>query len=358
MSENEPPEGPGELPDEAEWTDSLESVPPATPTPPPLRSPLTGAPPGAPRPPPPPPPPPPPQGRRTGRRAAPRRTRRATRRSFDFGGVLGSLFKVYGRMWLSIALLSAILIAPGSLALLKVKSDMLEASQRDRHAEQTVDDVIQPAVMMMGVGAFQVFMQMVLAGAITYLVVRHQQGRPVGVGEALARGLSRFFPIVGTMLLNLLVIGGMFLPAIFLGAVADSVGLAVLFIFLAIVPASMYWYSVFVCAPACAVEQLGPVASIKRSRMLCKGFRWYLLLLHLVMFLIGIAIAMVVQIPFLASQAASGYFAYSMGHQLATTVTEILVGTPLGALLLAMSYVELRSVKEGVDPEGIVGVFD
>jgi len=178
------------------------------------------------------------------------------------------------------------------------------------------------------------------------------------VGEALARGLSRFFPIVGTMLLNLLVGVGMFLPAIFLGAAADSVGLAFLFMALAFVPASMYYYSVFVCAPACAVEQLGPIASIKRSRGLCKGYRWYMFALHLVMILIGMAIAMVVQIPFLATQAGAAFGSYNMGSQLAATVAEIFVGTPLFALLLAMTYVELRSVKEGVDPEGIVGVFD
>jgi hypothetical protein len=302
--------------------------------------------------------------------AAPRRRQSRVQRTFDFGGVFSNVFKVYGRMWLSVVILSAIFIAPGSLLSVKIQSDLFGLTDRWGTEAVEAEDVEaedydpyaagrsanRSLAFFSGLQIFQMVMNMVLAGTISFVVVRHQQGRPVGVGEAVARGVKRFFPIAGTLLWVSLLLAAMIVPGVVLIAL-DATGLGVLLLFLAAIPMIMYWLSVFVAAPCCAVEKLSPVASVARSRALCIGYRGQLFGLLFVLGLVTGGINLVTQIPFLAAGASPGAGGHSLGGLLATSVVEVLVVSPLAAILYALAYVELRRVKEGVDPDGIVDVF-
>ena len=296
---------------------------------------------------------------------APRRRPARSRATFDFGGVFSNVFKVYGRMWLSIILLAVIFIAPGSLLGAKLQMDMQgiteeATSAEDWDAETTTSSLLTSMGSIMGLAVFQNIMGMVLAGSITFLVLRHQQGRPIGVGEAVRRGISRFFPIAGTMLL-VSAIGMAFLVPIFIFAALESVAGVILTFLVIIVPLILFWLSVIVVAPACAVEELGPVASIKRSRDLSKGFRGYLFGLMFVVGLIGGVAVMVVSMPFMMAQAeslAAGGPTSSASALLVQSAAEILFVSPLSSIVIALAYLELRRVKEGIDPGAIVSVFD
>src|SRR6516225_3291269 len=89
--------------------------------------------------------------------------------------------------------------------------------------------------------------------AILYVAFQSMRGRVVGIVEALRRGLSRFGAIVG---LAILVGFGIWIGLILL-----------------IVP-GMFALRWSVALPACVVEGLGPLASMKRSAQLTKGHRW------------------------------------------------------------------------------------
>ena len=301
---------------------------------------------------------------------APRSKRRSRgKATFDFGGVFSNCFKVYGRMFISIIVLSVIFIAPGSLLGAKLQLDMqqnvdaLDTAEGDEFDDEAFDDwfgeMIASTSGLIGLGIVQRIMSMVLSGAIAFLVLRHQQGRPVGIAEAVSRGLSRFFAIAGAMILVTLFAILFAEPTIVLVVLE----LEILAVVVGIVSAVFFflWYlSVYCVAPACAVERLGPMESIKRSRQLCVGYRGYVFLLLFVIGMIGGGASMVVQMPFFMSNMeslAQGGTA-SLGSVLAASASEIFFLAPLGAIAIALVYIELRRIKEGIDPEGIANVFE
>src|SRR5215472_2333627 len=92
-------------------------------------------------------------------------------------------------------------------------------------------------------------------------VFQDMRGRKFAIGVSIARGLRRFFPVIGTSIY-----------AFFLVMIG---------MFLVIVPGFIAITMLFVVIPVCVVEGLGPGASFKRSRELTKGQRWRVLAVYL-----------------------------------------------------------------------------
>ena len=205
--------------------------PPRPPQPPrpPAGAPVPPPPPsGAPVPPPPPPPraaPAPTSARRYGGRPV---GGPPIRRSFDFGGVLGGSFSVYFRQFGQVLLLAILILAPVAFLqfqLLK-QIDSNEVISDDEayspyggydDSSSAFDGFEGLFVNIGGIMLLEMFSQFLLAGTITYLVVRQRQGRPIGVGEAISRAFGRFLPMLGTSLLVFLTVLAMFIPAILAG---------------------------------------------------------------------------------------------------------------------------------------------
>jgi hypothetical protein len=87
------------------------------------------------------------------------------------------------------------------------------------------------------------------------------RGLHFDLGASIARGLRRFFPVIGTSIYAFFMV---------------MIGM-----FLVVVPGFIAIIMLFVVIPVCVVEGLGPGASIKRSRELTKGQRWRLLAIYL-----------------------------------------------------------------------------
>jgi uncharacterized membrane protein len=106
----------------------------------------------------------------------------------------------------------------------------------------------------------------------------------------------------------------------------------------------------WVAVPVTVIERPGVFASLSRSAVLTKGYRWrifgaYLLITLLVAILFGV-IAVVVA-PLVGVSA--------------TILVEWLgsaASSAVGAVLSAVGYFRLRSIKEGVDIEDVAKVFD
>lgn len=279
-------------------------------------------------------------------------SRRPPRRAFDFGGVLGGTFKVYGRMLVSILSLALILLGPLAAAQMLLLADVFADLQQPSSPGRIDEEALGKAMaLFFGLTLLQAVLQMVLAGAITFLVVRHQQGKPIGVVEALQRGFARLLPITGTVVLLGLIVAAMFIPAVLIGVLTQSPIIVVLLLLATVVPMFLFVLSTYAAVPACAVEKLGPVNSLRRSRQLCIGFRGQIFGLLFVMGIINYTIGMVAQAPFAVSQDFAMTF-------YAQSVLGVIATSPLSAILIALIYVELRAVKEGVDPDGILSVFD
>lgn len=313
------------------------------------------------------PPPPPPPGRAPVR-PAPRGRRPHRRfRQFNFGKVLGDTFAVYFKRLPAILVVAVIIAGPVAVfsAWANPTLRMLEDTGWDTENETWEEyearrERMDPDTMRnitIGLTLLGHASKFLLAGAIAYLVVRAQQRRPAGVGEVLGRGLRRFPAILGATVLIWIVVTLMFVPAMLAGAIAESMPLMFMFLMAAMIPAVIWGLSVSVAVPACAVERLGPIASLSRSRELTRGYRWHLfglfLLLMVIMWMIGIALMVPMTMMMMRGEGGQGFMLF---HYIGEAVSA-LVMTPLFAVMIAVAYVELRAVNEGVDADGVADVF-
>ena len=156
------------------------------------------------------------------------------------------------------------------------------------------------------------------------------RGRSFEIGVSIARGLRRFFPVIGTSIYAFFMV---------------MIGM-----FLIIVPGFMAITMLFVVIPVCVVEGLGPGASIKRSRELTKGQRWRILAIYLAP---AIVIAICNTLLHRIGLRNLGLPGYTAGSFLVTAI-----GGSYQAIANIVTYHDLRAVKEGLHIEQLAAVFD
>src|SRR5262249_9742953 len=93
------------------------------------------------------------------------------------------------------------------------------------------------------------------------------RGRAIQIRGAIRRGLPKFWSIVGLAILQWL-------------------GITIGFLLL-IVPGIILFIRWSTALPACVVEGLGPLASMKRSAELTKGHRWKIFGMYVLIWLAG-----------------------------------------------------------------------
>jgi hypothetical protein len=186
---------------------------------------------------------------------------------------------------------------------------------------------------------------LIVLGTLSQAVVLYgafqvMRGRPVDLAESARIGLRRFFSIVGLAIVVPLLIG---LASVLL-----------------LFPGMMLYMMWFVATPVCVVEQLGPFASMARSRELTKGHRWKIFGMLLLLLIPALVVGAIVGA---AAIAVTGGF-LTLANALATTVGQIVnlawnaVWTAFFAILIVVAYHDLRVAKEGVDTDQIAAVFE
>jgi hypothetical protein len=165
---------------------------------------------------------------------------------------------------------------------------------------------------------------------ILYGAFQHMRGYPVRLGESITRGLARFLPLLGLIVLQML--------GVMLGA------------FLLIIPGLILLVMWYVAVPVCVVERTGPVKSLSRSQELTKGFRWKLFGLFLLVLIVSALGGNVLPI---AGGALAGFWG-----QVAVSIVWQGLSQAFGSVLIVVTYYYLRVAKEGMDIEAIAAVFD
>lgn len=170
-----------------------------------------------------------------------------------------------------------------------------------------------------------------IQGSIAYAAFMTLKGVQPSIGDSFNRGMARLLPLV---LIALLV----------------NIG-AVLGMILLIIPGLMLLCMWYVAIPACMVEQLGPIESIKRSAALTKGYRWTIFWLVVVLMvammglviLAGVLLSPIADLPLLLELVITLILAVPMAFQ---------------AIVVAVMYYSLRSAKEDVSLDSLVSVFE
>ena len=131
-----------------------------------------------------------------------------------------------------------------------------------------------------------------------------------------------------------------------------------------VIPGMIVYMMWFVATPVCVVEQLGPFRSMGRSRELTKGHRWKLFGLMLLILIPALIVGAIVGAVMVA--ATGGFLAAvaTMNTTMATTLGQIVnliwsaIWTAFYAIVIVVTYHDLRVAKEGIDTDQIAAVFD
>ncbi len=177
------------------------------------------------------------------------------------------------------------------------------------------------------VGVLMFLAAIVQMGALTYGAVQELADRDVRFGTMLAAGFGRFFPVLGAGLLGMLAI---------------LAGYALL-----IVPGIIFACALTPLLPAVVAERIGPIAGIRRSWDLTRGYRWTIFKAWFVIALVSVGVALLLllvgRIPVI------GVFF--------DLFVRILFNS-LGLVLPAVVYHRLRLRKEGASTAELARVFE
>jgi hypothetical protein len=235
---------------------------------------------------------------------------------FSVGQVLNRTFSVLSRNLLPFSVVTAVANLPSLLLFRPAASGGVPSGH-------TVLLILASVIVAVVLSALAE--AVVLFGAF-----EDMRGRRVDLIASMKVGLSRVLPVLGVALLVGLLSG---LSAILL-----------------IFPAFIVVTMLFVAMPVCIVEQLGPVASLKRSSQLTKGHRWKIFGLWLLVMIAAGVVSLILS-----------KIAGTLGGPAAAMIVELgwnaLAGA-FNAVMVVVTYHDLRVAKEGVDTDQIASVFD
>ena len=243
---------------------------------------------------------------------------------FRVGRVLGRSFGVLGRHFVQFLLVTIIPLAPLAYVMGVEVVSLVGVKNPDPAASVRVGLLVMAAVAFWGLA------MMIAQAIVLYGTFQDMRGKPMRFGEAIVKGFARFFPIIGLAICTLIAVGAGFM--------------------LLIIPGIMFAVMFYVALPACVVERLGPIASMKRSIALTKGHRWkifgILILIGLLSGIGGAVIATILTIVGGAKAMLIGRFLW-----------QVIMGA-FGAVVVAVIYHDLRAAREGIDVERMAAVFD
>jgi hypothetical protein len=228
---------------------------------------------------------------------------------FRAGHVFNRTFTLFSRNWLPFCLIALVASLPNILV----------------YGPKTGLIVSDNAAVWSGVGVLLAMVLNTLSqAALLYAAFDDMRGRPVDLVESFKIGLRRFFPVLGVAI-----------------CVPVLAALALVF------PGFMVLTMSFVAGPVCVVERLGPIKSMERSARLTKGHRWKIFGLWLAVLGVGGHRAVC------AEQIVWRHRRSCRGDG---DVAALL--SAFGAILVVVTYHDLRVAKEGVSTDQIAAVFD
>ncbi|MDR1577276.1 MAG: hypothetical protein LBT86_03450 [Deltaproteobacteria bacterium] len=216
-------------------------------------------------------------------------------------------------------------------------------------------------------------------GAVAWAIVKKYQNEEVTFKDSLVKGLSRLPSVILTILLSFLLMMGALIPVgIFLAVVIPMTKSALVIILGGLaLGALLLWVVTIVslAVPACVVENLGGLDSLRRSRELTKDNRLKIMLVYLLAFVLmaGLAVGGVFVVGsmfavnglsslrellnFASASMENGFNATSLVFYLAlfllSTISRVVYNVVCGSI-----YLELLIVKADKDLEEMSEVFE
>jgi hypothetical protein len=314
------------------------------------------------RPPPPPPPPPrdppppthPPSLRPEARDRAPA--------SFSIGSAFEHSFRVLRAGFLPFFLLALALQVPATLVHLHLGARYRDALAADgisadvrgfgnaRIAHAGATEAYQTATTILSI--LNNVTNLLVQCGIAYAVFQALRAGRADWGAAFSRGASRFFAVLGVMILLGLLFGMAIGLPVLLGVLSGSLGLIAVLALVGFAGMLAIQCTFYVAVPVAVVEG-GVGRALSRSASLTKGARWQIFVFLLVVGLAAAALAVPATLLFLRNPV--DWPRYRTGILL-TNATQALL-TVVSAVFATVTYYLLRQGKEGVGLDELLDVF-
>lgn len=168
-------------------------------------------------------------------------------------------------------------------------------------------------------------------------------GEKISLRLSMRKALSLLLPLIGLIILYTI---GVFLGLVFF-----------------IIPGIFLLLGWYVCIPVLLVEKRGVADSLGRSWELTKGYKRWVLLIVIILWVISTVISVLltlVSVPFGDPNMAAftgGSVIFWIVYALASAVAQAAT-VLISASSVAAVYFEIRDLKEGITPESIASVFD
>lgn len=249
--------------------------------------------------------------------------------AFRIGRVFGDTFSVLGRNFgLCIGLAAIFSGIPTFLFQLWTQSQVAAALAPEAGAAFGWSSVAS------GIGGILVYFVFgaLLQAALVRATIEDLNGQQPSFTDSLNRAIAVLLPVIGLSLV-----------------VGIGIGLASM---LLLVPGIILFLRWAVAVPVLVQERLGVNDSLSRSANLTKGNRWALLGFFVILYVALIVLQMVLEL-------AAGVVIPLVGDVIGAALLALAstISTMVASIASAVSYVELRYVKEGTDVKELAEIF-
>jgi hypothetical protein len=263
----------------------------------------------------------------------------ASYRDVSISAVLNKTFGILSRHIITFSILSLVSILPTILIGIGMRKVTPGANMTPEMASQF-------GMGMLAAFAWSLLVFPGVFGATAHIAFQDMRGRQASVSEGFRLGYSRALSMFGVFFL---IFGGLALIGVLLSLVSFVLGPLALLLLLGLAPLAIVlalrWY---VALQVCLVERAGPLQSLARSRDLTNGYKWSILGVLAICMVVWIIIRAVPMLLLLKFPLL----------QLAVDAISLIAISAYSTILGVVIYHDLRTVKEGVDIEGIASVFD
>ena len=214
-------------------------------------------------------------------------------------------------------------------------------------------------------------LMMLTNAAFTYATVQTLRGNPVTFGASLSRGMSKFFTLLFASFLILLIFLGVlilsgliaflcaFVSKAIIGTVPMVRSLSLIPLLIAIISLILFivlFISMIFLAPACVVEGLGAVQSIKRSAALTQNYR--LKIFGILMATMAIFGTIGGIMGLIGGMLDAMLFSYAKVIGIPLESLTFLLSSTFSSIMFPIIYCKVREIKEGTAIESLAKVFD
>ncbi len=245
---------------------------------------------------------------------------------FTIGNALGTTFRVWFRNFIPFTILSAVIHLPIGIWL----ATMLHGSLTPGR----VDDIQTYAHLSLAVG---IVLNILLTSALVYGVVMELRGARARLGRSVLVGLARFLPALGVSLLLATIV--------FLGVLSW------------VIPGVMAYTIFYVAVPASVIERPGLWGAMNRSSQLTAGLGLKIFAMVVLVFAVNYGLTYGVERTFL-DKAATGDVMPQLRLYAGVDLAREIVTSTFGAVLVAVTYFQLRQRKDGTSADELARVFD